>query len=203
MAKGHNFPLLTFACVVDADVGLANADPRAAERTFQLLRQATGRAGRGEKQGHALLQSWQPEHPVIKALLSGDAERFYREETEQRQRGGLPPFGRLAAIIVSAEDKGAAEAHARALARAAHALPGDKGFRVAPLGGEPREDEIVLLGPAEAPIAILRKRHRFRLTAKAPRTANLQGFLRAMLAAASAPRGGVKVAVDVDPQNFL
>ena len=203
VAKGHNFPLLTFVCVVDADVGLANADPRAAERTFQLLRQATGRAGRGEREGHALLQTWQPDHPVIQALVSGDAERFYREETEQRRIGGLPPFGRLAAIIVSAEDKGAAEAHARALARAAHGLGGGRAWRVAPLGGQPRADEIVLLGPAEAPIAVLRRRHRFRLAAKAPRSADLQGFLRALTAAAPPPRGGVKVAIDVDPQSFL
>ena len=203
VAKGHNFPLLTFVCVVDADVGLANADPRAAERTFQLLRQATGRAGRGERAGHALLQTWQPEHPVIAALVSGDAERFYREETEQRRRGGLPPFGRLAAIIVSAEDKGAAEAHARALARTAHAMPEGKGWKMAPLGGQPRADEIVLLGPAEAPVAVMRKRHRFRLAAKAPRSADLQGFLRALLAAAPPPRGGVRVAIDVDPQSFL
>jgi primosomal protein N' (replication factor Y) len=203
VAKGHNFPFLTFVCVVDADVGLANADPRAAERTFQLLRQATGRAGRGERPGRGLLQTWQPEHPVIAALVSGDSERFYREEIAQRRLGGLPPFGRLAAIIVSAEDKGAAEAHARALARAAHALPPGKGWRVAPLGGAPRCDEIVLLGPAEAPIAVLRKRHRFRLAAKAPRSADLQGFLRALLATAPPPRGGVRVAIDVDPQSFL
>ena len=203
VAKGHNFPLLTFVCVVDADVGLANADPRAAERTFQLLRQATGRAGRGDRRGRALLQTWQPEHPVIAALMSGDAERFYREETEQRRLGGLPPFGRLAAIIVSAEDRGAAEAHARALARAAHSLPEGKNWRVAALGEQPGEKEIVLLGPAEAPIAVLRKRHRFRLAAKAPRSADLQGFLRAMLAAAPEPRGGVRVAIDVDPQSFL
>jgi len=203
VAKGHNFPLLTFVCVVDADVGLANADPRAAERTFQLLRQATGRAGRGEKPGRALLQTWQPDHPVIAALVSGDAERFYAQETEQRRLGGLPPFGRLAAVIVSAEDRGAAEAHARALARTAHAMPAGKSWRVAPLGGEPRADEIALFGPAEAPIAVLRKRHRFRLAARAPRSADLQGFLRAMLAAAPPPRGGVKVAVDIDPQSFL
>ncbi len=202
VAKGHNFPLLTFVCVVDADVGLANADPRAAERTFQLLRQATGRAGRGERAGRALLQTWQPEHPVIAALVSGDAERFYREETEQRRIGGLPPFGRLAAIIVSGEDKGAAEAHARALARAAHAMPEAKGWRVAPLGGQQHDNEIVVLGPAEAPIAVLRKRHRFRLAAKAPRSADLQGFLRALIGAIS-PRGGVKVSIDVDPQSFL
>jgi primosomal protein N' (replication factor Y) (superfamily II helicase) len=203
VAKGHNFPLLTFVCIVDADVGLANADPRAAERTFQLLRQATGRAGRGDKPGRALLQTWQPEHPVIAALMSGDAERFYAQETEQRRIGGLPPFGRLAAIIISAEDRGAAEAHARALAQAAHRLPGAKTWRVAPLGGLARENEIVLLGPAEAPIAVLRKRYRFRLAAKAPRSADLQGFLRAMLAAAPDPRGGVRVAIDVDPQSFL
>ena len=203
VAKGHNFPLMTFVCVVDADVGLANADPRAAERTFQLLRQATGRAGRGDKPGHALLQTWQPQHPVIAALMSGDSERFYREETEQRRVGGLPPFGRLAAIIVSAEDRGAAEAHARALARAAHGLPGGKNWRVAPLGGTPADNEIILLGPAEAPIAVVRKRHRFRLAAKAPRSSDLQGFLRAMLATAPEPRGGVRVAIDVDPQSFL
>ena len=203
VAKGHNFPFLTFVCIVDADVGLANADPRAAERTFQLLRQATGRAGRGESPGHALLQTWQPEHPVIQALVSGDAERFYAEETEQRRIGGLPPFGRLAAIIVSAEDKGAAEAHARALARTAHAMPPGDRWRVAPIGGLPAEDEISLLGPADAPIAVLRNRHRFRLAAKAPRSTDLQGFLRALLAAAPQPRGGVKVQIDVDPQSFL
>ncbi len=110
VAKGHDFPGLTLVGVVDADVGLANGDPRAAEHTFQLLRQATGRAGRGEKPGRAWLQTYQPEHPVIAALLSGDAERFYETEIAQRRRGRLPPFGRLAAMIVSAEDRGAAEA---------------------------------------------------------------------------------------------
>ncbi len=100
--------------------------------------------GAAEKPGRALLQTWQPEHPVIAALMSGDAERFYREETEERRRGGLPPFGRLAAIIVSAEDRGAAEAHARLLAQAAHRLPGTKTWRVAPLGGQPQDNEIIL-----------------------------------------------------------
>jgi primosomal protein N' (replication factor Y) len=203
VAKGHNFPLLTLVGVIDADVGLANADPRAAERTFQLLRQATGRAGRGEKPGRALIQTYQAEHPVIAALLSGDAEKFYAVETEQRRRGGLPPFGRLAAVIVAAEDRGAAEAHARALARAAHALPENPRWRLAPIGGLAEEGEISLLGPAEAPIAVLRGKHRFRLAAKAPRSADLQGFLRAMLAAAPPPRGGVRVVIDVDPQSFL
>ena len=130
VAKGHNFPLLTLVGIVDADVGLANGDPRAAERTFQLLRQATGRAGRGDKPGRALLQSFQPEHPVIAALLSGDVERFYATEAEQRRRGGLPPFGRLAAVIVSGEDRGGAEAYARTLARTAHGLPPARGWRL-------------------------------------------------------------------------
>jgi primosomal protein N' (replication factor Y) len=203
VAKGHNFPLLTLVGVVDADVGLANGDPRAAERTFQLLRQATGRAGRGTRPGRALLQTFQPEHPVIAALLSGDVERFYATEAGQRRRGGLPPFGRLAAVIVSGEDRGAAEAYARALARTAHAMPEDKGWRLAPIGGTIEEGEITLLGPAEAPIALLRGRHRFRLAVKAPRGVDLQAFLRALLAAAPPPRGGVRVTVDVDPQSFM
>ena len=201
VAKGHDFPGLTLVGIVDADVGLANGDPRAAEHTFQLLRQATGRAGRGEKPGRALLQTYQPEHPVIAALLSGDVERFYATEIEQRRRGGLPPFGRLAALIVSGEDRGAAEAHARAIARAGHGLRGQ--FRVAPASGFAAADEISLLGPAEAPIALLRGRHRFRLAAKAPRNVDLQGFLRALLAASPPPRGNVRVSVDVDPQSFL
>jgi primosomal protein N' (replication factor Y) len=202
VAKGHNFPLLTLVGIVDADVGLANGDPRAAERTFQMLQQATGRAGRGERSGRALLQTWQPEHPVIAALLSGDVERFYAQETQERRRGGLPPFGRLAGIVVSGADKGGAEAHARALARAAFALAPNDRWRLAPAGGEVHEGEILLLGPAEAPIAMLRGRHRFRLAVKAPRNADLQGFLRAVVAAAP-PRGGVRVTVDVDPQSFM
>ena len=201
VAKGHDFPLLTLVGVIDADVGLANGDPRAAEHTFQLLRQATGRAGRGEKPGRAFIQTYQAEHPVLAALLSGDVERFYATEIAQRRRGGLPPFGRLAAIIVSAEDGGAAEAHARAIARAAHGLSAS--FRIAPAAGGAEPGEIILLGPAEAPIALLRGRRRYRLAAKAPRGVDLQGFLRALLAAAPPPRGGVRVTVDVDPQSFL
>jgi primosomal protein N' (replication factor Y) (superfamily II helicase) len=203
VAKGHNFPLLTLVGIVDADVGLANGDPRAAERTFQLLQQATGRAGRGEKSGRGLVQTWQPEHPVIAALLSGDIERFYEQEIAERRRGGLPPFGRLAAIVVSGVDRGGAEAYARILARAAFSLGPTDRWRLAPIGGELQEGEIVLLGPAEAPIAMLRGRARFRLLVKAPRNADLQGFLRALIAAAPPPRGGVRVAIDVDPQSFM
>src|SRR5579883_116468 len=203
VAKGHNFPLLSLVGVIDADVGLSSGDPRAAERTFQVLQQVTGRAGRFGRTGRALVQTWEPDHPVIGALVCGNAERFYTEETEQRRRAGLPPFGRLAALIISGKDRASAETHARALVRAAYALPPNPKWRLGALGGLPREDEISLLGPAEAPIAVIRGRHRFRLLARAPRNADLQGFLRAMLATAPPERGGVRVMVDVDPQNFM
>jgi len=203
VAKGHNFPLLTLVGVVDADLGLGSGDPRAAERTFQLLNQVTGRAGRGDKPGRALIQTFQPDHPVIAALLSGDAEKFYAQEIALRERAGLPPFGRLAALIVSGKDAPSAEAHARALVRAAHELPASPRYRVAALGGLPEEDEIMMLGPAEAPIALIRGRFRYRLLVKAPRSADVQSFLRDLIAAAPKERGGVRVQIDVDPQNFL
>ncbi|MDJ1157367.1 primosomal protein N' [Chelatococcus sp. SYSU_G07232] len=186
VAKGHNFPQLTLVGVVDADVGLANGDPRAAERTFQLLQQVTGRAGRGEKPGRALIQTYQPEHPVLKALVSGDAERFYREETAQREAAGLPPFGRLAGIVVAAADRAEAETHARALARAAAAPPG-----------------IDVLGPAEAPLALVRGRYRFRLLVRGTRDADLQGFLRSWMTRAPKPPARIRVTIDVDPMSFM
>ncbi|ACK51506.1 primosomal protein N' [Methylocella silvestris BL2] len=203
VAKGHNFPGLTLVGVIDADIGLTSGDPRAAERTFQLLQQVTGRAGRFETPGRALVQSFQPEHPVMRAILSGDSEKFYAEEIEQRRRAGLPPFGRLAALIVSGNDAASAEAFARALARAAHDLPRSDGWTLAAAGGLPTEGELSLLGPAEAPIAILRGRHRFRLLIRAPRSSDLQGFLNALLAAGPPQRGGVNAAIDIDPQSFL
>lgn len=199
VAKGHNFPNLTLAGIIDADVGLANGDPRAAERTFQLLQQVTGRAGRGEAPGRALIQTYQPDHPVMRALLTGDVERFYRTEIESRQRAGMPPFGRLAALIVSGTDRAAAETHARALARAAHAVTGGDPLAAAP-DAAPR---IEVFGPAEAPIAMIRGRYRFRLLVKAPRSADLQGTLRRILAEGPKATGSLRVAVDVEPQSFL
>jgi primosomal protein N' (replication factor Y) len=186
VAKGHNFPQLTLVGVLDADIGLTSGDPRAAERTFQVLQQVTGRAGRGAKPGRALVQTYQPEHPVMAALLSGDAERFYAEETRAREMAGLPPFGRLAALIVSASDRADAEAHGRALA----------------LEARPPEG-VTVLGPAEAPLALIRGRYRFRLLVKTEREVDLQAYLRAWLARAPKPRGSVKLAIDVDPQSFL
>ncbi len=203
VAKGHNFPMLTLVGVIDADIGLSNGDPRAAERTFQLLQQVTGRAGRFDRPGRAILQTYQPDHPVVRALLSGEAERFYAEETAQRRRATLPPFGRLAAIVVSGPDFAGTQAHARALAQASALLPPSDRWTLAAAGGLPSEDDLVVWGPAEAPIAVIAGRHRFRLLVRAPRRADLQGFLRALLDQAPPARGGVRVNFDIDPQSFL
>ncbi len=186
VAKGHNFPQLTLVGVVDGDLGLAFGDMRAAERTFQLLSQVTGRAGRAGGASRALLQTFAPEHPVIRAIVSGDREAFYAREIEARRSAGLPPFGRLAAIVVSGIDGASAQGYANAFRRAA-----------------PPALAIQVLGPAEAPLAVVRGRHRFRLLVQAPRSADLQAWLRLWLEAAPPQRGGVRVQVDVDPQSFL
>ncbi|MFN7321122.1 MAG: primosomal protein N' [Methylobacterium sp.] len=192
IAKGHNFPKLTLAAVVDADIGLVSNDPRAAERSFQLLTQVTGRAGRGERPGRGVLQSYQPKHVVIRALLSGDEASFYAAEIASREAAGLPPFGRLAAILVSAKDRSAAEAHARNLAEA--------GFRLMEEGAIP---SITILGPADPPLALLRGKHRMRLILKAPRAVSIQSAIRAMLERAGPARGGARVDVDIDSMSFL
>jgi len=186
VAKGHHFPMLNLVGVVDADLGLSNGDPRAAERTFQLLHQVIGRAGRDAGIGHGYLQTHQPEHPVMRALIAQDREAFYDAEIEVRERDHYPPFGRLASIVVSGPDKHDTESHARALARAA-----------------PTHDEVRILGPAEAPLALVRGRHRFRLLIKAPRNFDLSAYLRQWLAAAPKKHGSIKLDIDVDPQSFL
>ncbi|MBB5702982.1 primosomal protein N' (replication factor Y) [Ochrobactrum daejeonense] len=186
VAKGHNFPNMTLVGVVDADLGLANGDPRAAERTFQLLNQVTGRAGRTGRKSLGLIQTYQPDHPVMRAIVSGDAEAFYAREIEERERSALPPYGRLAALIISADNRPDAENHARALRRAAPSSP-----------------EISVLGPAEAPLAMVRGRHRFRILVHGTKRADIQGFIRALLAAAPKERGSIRVQVDIDPQSFL
>ena len=186
LAKGHNFPLLDLVGVVDADLGLAHGDPRAAEKTFQLIQQVTGRAGRAGGAARAFLQTRAPEHPVMRAIVAGDRKGFYERECEERRVAGMPPYGRLAALIVSAETRDAAFAHARAMAMVA-----------------PRETDVMVLGPAEAPIAVVRGRHRFRLLMKTARTIDLQAHLRSWLAQCPRETGGVRVQIDVDPQSFF
>jgi primosomal protein N' (replication factor Y) (superfamily II helicase) len=195
VAKGHNFPGLALVGVIDADIGLTSGDPRACERTFQLLQQVTGRAGRGGVAGRGLVQTYDPVHPVMKAILSGDQEGFYREEIAMRKLAGLPPFGRMAGIVVSSKDKALAEAHARALARAGQTLLSTS--------ADERITSLMMLGPAEAPIALLRGRHRVRLLVKGPREAEIQRFLRQMLSAAEKPTKDLRVAIDIDPMSFL
>ncbi|HET7166272.1 MAG TPA: primosomal protein N' [Pseudolabrys sp.] len=185
VAKGHHFPKLNLVGIVDADLGLGNGDPRAPERTFQLLHQVAGRAGREEGRGIGYLQTHQPEHPVMRALISGDREAFYKNEIEQRERTGYPPFGRLASLVITANDRHTAEAYGRTLANAA-----------------PKDEHVRVLGPAEAPIAVVRGRHRFRLLVKSPRPFDLSAYLRGWLTSAPKPRGNVRLEVDVDPQSF-
>jgi primosomal protein N' (replication factor Y) len=191
VAKGHHFPMLNLVGVIDADLGLSNGDPRAAERTFQLLHQVVGRAGREAGTGHGLLQTHQPEHPVMRALVAQDREAFYSAEIEGRESAHYPPFGRLASIVVSGPDKNDTAAYARALARAAPKIDKTIG------------DDVRVLGPAEAPLALVRGRHRLRLLLKAPRNFDLSAYLREWLAAAPKKHGSLKIDIDIDPQSFL
>jgi primosomal protein N' (replication factor Y) len=186
VAKGHHFPKLNLVGVIDADLGLSNGDPRAAERTFQLLHQVVGRAGREEGRGMGYLQTHQPEHPVIRALIAADRDAFYTSEIELREKTYYPPFGRLASLVVSAPERPTAESYARRLAAIS-----------------PRADDVRVLGPAEAPLAVVRGRHRFRLLVKSPRAFDLSAYLREWLTAAPKRKSNVKLDVDVDPQSFL
>ena len=185
VAKGWHFPHLTLVGVVDADLGLAGGDLRAAERTVQLLHQVSGRAGRAEAPGRVLLQTYAPEHPVMQALISNDFAAFMQREAESRRPGHWPPYGRLAALIVSADTAEAADEAARALGRAA-----------------PRADGVQVLGPAPAPLSILRGRHRRRLLLRTRRDIAVQPLLREWLAQVQ-PGRQVRIDVDVDPVSFL
>jgi primosomal protein N' (replication factor Y) len=186
VAKGHHFPKLNLVGVVDADLGLANGDPRAAEKTFQLLHQVIGRAGREEGRGIGYLQTHHPDHPVLRAIIASNREAFYSGEIELREKTLYPPFGRLASLVISGPDKHATESHARKLAQVSHHVEG-----------------VRVLGPAEAPLALVRGRHRFRLLVKSPRAFDLSAYLRQWLAVAPKTTGKMKLEVDVDPQSFL
>jgi len=185
VAKGYHFPLLTLVGIVDGDLGLEGGDLRAGERTHQLLCQVSGRAGRAERPGRVLLQTWDADTPVIQALVTGDRDGFIAREAESRRAAAMPPYGRLAALIVSGAQAAEVDEVCRHLARTA-----------------PRADGIQVLGPAPAPMALLRGRHRRRFLVKAPRTVNLQSPLRAWLSAIATPRG-VRIQVDIDPYSFL
>ena len=185
LAKGHHFPDLTLVGVVDADVGLGGGDFRAFERTYQLLHQVAGRAGRGQRPGRVLLQTYQPEAPVLQALLQGDRDRFLAEQIDDRERGGWPPFSRLAALIVSSPTVDHVLAAAQTLAQTA-----------------PIVDGVQILGPAEPPLALLRGRHRRRFLVRCGRRFPLQDLMRTWLATSKLP-SSVRVTVDIDPMSFV
>ena len=186
VAKGHHFPDLATVGIVDGDLGLGQADPRAGERTFQLLHQVTGRAGRESVRGRGLIQTYLPDHPVMNAIIEGDREAFLEREIGMRQMAMLPPYGRLAGLIVTSKNKELAEAFAKEVARRA-----------------PGAETITVLGPAEAPLAVIRGQHRWRLLVKAPRELDLQGYLRVWLDALPQLRGDLRLVVDIDPYSFL
>lgn len=184
-AKGHNFPNLTLVGVIDADLGLRGGDLRAAERTFQLLAQATGRAGRRDRPGRALVQTWAPDHPVMQALRAQDRDAFVRTELDERELAGLPPFGRLAAVVVSGRDPAALEAFVREAAAAA-----------------PNADGVEIYGPADAPMALVRGRRRKRFLVRADRQVDLSAYMGAWRARLK-PRGSIRVTIDIDPYSFF
>ncbi len=186
VAKGHNFPKLTLVGVIDADLGLQGSDMRAAERTFQLMRQVAGRAGRAERPGEAWLQTHQPEHPVICAILGGDEEAFWRAEAAERRAAGVPPYGRMAGIILSSPDV---------------AQVFDFGAELARRDGPLRRIGAQVYGPAPAPIARVRGRHRVRLLIKAEKTAPLQAAIAEWIAQLKPPTN-LRLVVDIDPQSF-
>jgi primosomal protein N' (replication factor Y) len=185
VAKGYHFPLLTLVGVVDADLGLSGGDLRAAERTYQLLYQVAGRAGRAEHPGRVLIQTHMPDHPVMAAIQQGDREAFLRAEAKGREEARMPPYGRLVGVVVSGTDEAAVDAGARALGRAA-----------------PQGSDIQVLGPAPAPLAMIRGRHRRRLLLKAGRGIQVQPLVRAWIKRAQIPKK-VRVQIDVDPYSFM
>ena len=185
MAKGHHFPMLTLVGVVDGDLGLSGGDLRASERTFQILHQVAGRAGRGERPGKVLIQTYMAHHPVMAALVSGDKDRFMEQEKESRLRDLMPPFGRLTALILSGPDLMQLQSVARELAKRA-----------------PYGEGILALGPAPAPLALLRGRHRLRFLLKVRKDIHIQTVLHQWIDDVRIPNN-VRLSVDVDPYSFL
>lgn len=185
IAKGHHFPHLAMVGVIDGDMGLAGSDFRASERTFQLLHQVAGRAGREHTKGEVFIQTFMPEHPVMQALMRLDRDGLLAAEVAERESAGWPPFGRLVGMVIEAPEMGAAQVAAQTLAR--HA-PLTEGIRV--------------LGPAPAPLSMLRGQYRFRLLVKAGKNVNLQSWIPSWLSQVKLPKN-VKVRVDVDPQSFV
>jgi primosomal protein N' (replication factor Y) len=185
IAKGHHFPKLTHVGVIDADLGLEGGDLRASEQTYQLLQQVSGRAGREKDKGTVIMQSYMPDNSVMKSLSSGDRDTFINTEIQSRQRTKMPPFSRLASIIISGKQERVASNVAKALVRSA-----------------PLIDEIKLMGPVPATIYMLRGNYRFRILVKTERNINIQKWLGKLLAQINPP-SSVTIKVDIDPYSFM
>ena len=185
VAKGYHFPNLTLVGVVDADLGLAGGDLRAAEKTYQLLSQVTGRAGRESSPGKVFLQSYLPEHPVIEAIVRQKGDDFFALEAAGRESAGMPPYGRLAALILSG-------VKAESVARFASELA-----RRAPMG-----ENITVLGPAPAPLSMIRGRHRYRFLIKCAKDVNIQTVIGNWLQGRKVPND-IRLQIDIDPYNFM
>lgn len=185
MAKGHHFPHLTLVGVIDADLGLSGGDLRACEKTFQLLQQVAGRCGRSSRPGHVFLQTYYPDHPVMQALVSHEKEKFLQEEMRLRRAADMPPYSRLAALIFSSKDATLVEKWVKAFRKQAPFVPG-----------------IEILGPTQAPLAVLRRYHRWRFLVKAPKNYPLQKYIRSWLSTTNPPRS-IKFQIDIDPIGFM
>ncbi|MFO0069546.1 MAG: primosomal protein N', partial [Alphaproteobacteria bacterium] len=184
IAKGHHFPHLTLVGVIDADLGLAGGDLRAAERTYHLLHQLSGRAGRGELAGQVYLQTYAPNHPVMQALVAGGRDDFMRAELDMRAAGNWPPYGQLAAILLDGKEERAVRAAGMTL-----------------LANAPQDARLTILGPAPAPLSRLKGQYRYRLLIKASRDLNLQKTLREWLK--NQRFKGVRVKHDMNPYDFM
>lgn len=186
ISKGHNFPKVSLVGVIDADIGLNNGDLRAAERSYQLLVQVTGRAGRQSAKSHGIIQTYSPQHPVIQSILKNDKESFYAQEIAMRLQAAMPPFAQLAALIISGVNNQATQDYARILRQKAPAMR-----------------DISVLGPAQAPLAMIRNQYRYRLLIKAAKNVNLQQFLRQWLAIVPKAPNSIKIQIDINPHSFF
>ena len=185
LAKGHHFPLLTLVGIIDADLGLMGTDLRASEQTYQLLSQVSGRAGRGDKKGVVYLQTLYPENAVLQALTENNRDKFLALEKKSRQILKLPPYGKLAAVIISSTNQDAAEKTAYSLIKNA-----------------PHLDGVSILGPAPAPLFMLRGKYRYRLLLKTLKTINIQAILKKWLSLGNIPTN-VRIEADIDPYSFM
>lgn len=185
IAKGHHFPGLTLVGVVDADLGLSGGDLRGGELSWQLLTQVAGRSGRAEKKGRVMMQTAMPEARVLQSLVKDDRAGFIRAEKEDREDANMPPYGRLAAVILSSRNDEKLTAFASQMAMQ-----------------WPNYEGMTLLGPAPAPIRLLRGQHRVRFLIKAEREVNLQRAIAQWLNEVKIP-SRVQCQLDIDPVSFF